>query len=298
MNLEELRALPKVALGVQIGESIDASDLKRQLNLLAEQNVAYAECEITLDQYELVSSIADESPVRIGLILKVKDDVDLQEYLEGLAAKRFPLILGVQIRGKNADNQAPVLRTHLITFAIDDIPSFLAVLHGAHRIVDANDMCDDFIFSEEENDLVPGPASAFARDRGLPLAYRISKDYSEESPMALLQSMGFKAFMYSNDPTGSLSAIVDEHGFDLEDVVAFNRSMVEACWLPLPEREQLLQVVSQPLASLADPQELGDEQPQLDPQYELSQDDLDNIDPELFTMLGIDPSQIKLTDEK
>ncbi|MDO4910011.1 MAG: hypothetical protein Q3962_09230 [Corynebacterium sp.] len=297
MDEQAIRELPKVALGVRAGRDIDPADLSTQLDNLAAQNVVYAEFIVPLSQFELFD--ASTHALALGLVAELTTPEDVRSFLEGKATGKYSSAQAAEIPVTILPQVADDLRKHYVPFSVVDPTGAGAAAQGAHRIVGAMDIAEDFVIDEDDvlGDIAPGTVSGFIRDRGIPVALKLEDADLLDHPLPLLHSMGFNSVLYTNDPTGDLLRLATEAQYELEGIVALLRMTVEATFLPQPERQRLLGIILAPFNEDEEESESSaDSEDEVN--YELSAEEMANIDPGLWEMLGIDPSSITVKDDK
>ncbi|AKK02437.1 amidohydrolase family protein [Corynebacterium epidermidicanis] len=169
------------------------------------------------------------------------------------------MVVGAVITDEPALAAAPVLAENFIPFSVDcrAIELTNAVLTGAARLTQAIDIYEDFHVDIEG--IHPGPLSAHVRDREVPVEMSLTSavesglvDELGEHPFPLLHQLGFTCVLGVENRQGgrTLSAemqvLVDGFDFGLEELFQLTLNAVESCFLPLPQRKELLHDVVVP----------------------------------------------------
>ena len=276
---EVIDLVPKVLLHT-------TGELKEVLARVEGEPVVYIE-HIVSGRVDEAVAAAQEAKTTVGLV------VDLDASPDAVDDLGKPFVVG----GCTVDAAlAARLREQLVPVMLRG-PIAEQVRVGTPYITQATALFDDFQLTD---DLVPGPLSAWVRDRGIPVLCDPRADVAEgaiealaDHPIELLDKLGFRVAVAGFD-AALITDLAESLEIGLDEVFAWTVSTLQSSLLPAPLRARLEQEVVWPMfAQFTDenPQAGQQETPDATDAQEVQE--LGEIDPLLLAELGIDPEDLQ-----
>lgn len=236
--------LPKVILRHDI--EADAREVSAQLAALAAENVVYVElrCEVATEQQrQEIANAIQEAQTQHGIEARIVGTTAGEE------------VVGVGVDKRAAAQVAEAHTAYLpVSFRCDDPADFpLAIAHGADRISGALTLYEDFSVNLEG--ISAGPASAYLRDREVPLEMSLSADLDAgliddigDHPLPLLQQLGFTCTLnpQGHNITDEMMLLVEGFDYGLEELFELTVNAIEGAFAPIELRRSLLNDVIAP----------------------------------------------------
>ncbi|MCX7538244.1 adenosine deaminase [Corynebacterium sp. P5875] len=189
-----------------------------------------------------------------------------------------------------------------------------AVREGTWRIGHGARLYEDFT-ADLDTGIEPGRVSAFVRDRQIVLELAPSSNLQTgvvddlvDHPLPLLQQLGFACtvntdnrLMSGTTMTDEMMLLVDTFGYGVGELFELTATAIGGAFIPEPERREIMSTLIVPgWDELAENGTGGTTGPvtvdgDRDPgaSFELPEEDLAGIDPQLLAELGIDPDDLR-----
>ncbi|WP_126316316.1 hypothetical protein [Corynebacterium kutscheri] len=284
---ELMSSLPKVYLH-------STGSIAAAIERLSTENVVYAEHSVTIDEFDQAIRLAITSPFTIGVLVQCTSVDDIYR----VAADETGFALGVVV---DTPELAAAARTALVPYEFRGALTE-QVTYAAARIIGDSELFDDFHI-DEEGTIFVGGAAGWVRDRGIPVLTNPVTAVAEgrieslaDHPLALLAELGFKVTAQEMDAhlLGQFEQFLE---FDLGHIFRLTMQAMDAAFLPLPLREEIIATQIVPIY-----REFTDTMPA--PEESSSDSNADNdssepldiggIDPALLAEMGIDPKDLQL----
>lgn len=254
---EIFAGLPKVALLSPLPADAATADALREatrahVEALVNDHVVYAELRLTVDAFpfppaEAIAAAAQGMEVE-GIDARLIVTGELSEPAVGVAA-----------RNAGEVEAAEKLRGEFVPWEAD-VASFeeavAAVQAGATRLVHATDLVDDF--GADLDGIRPGKASAWVRDRRIPLVFAPLAELPDElsdHPLPLLQQLGFTCVVAGEVLSDVFVALSETFGYGLEEFFDLTIKAIENSFASEEDRQRLIEEQILPAyEELADPE--------------------------------------------
>lgn len=281
LSPEIIHAIPKVILNYD-GNVED----------LETEQVAYAEWIVDTADLEGALKKAEQAPFTLTLLVRCTSAEDV----DSIVKLKHPSVVGIVATDKNVAERA---HQAWLPYVAEGDAAFEAL---TPRVTHAVQLFDDFQIAQS-GEILPGPISAWIRDRGVPVVCDPRAELAAgaiesmmDHPLPLLRSLGFKATL-AGMTTDLLLEVVETLELSIEDLYELTMDAMGAAFIPEPLRQKLIDEQIYPVFDSwsgvpdATPEHSSDTSHTEDNDL-LSHAELEGIDPAFLADLGIDPAEL------